>query len=150
MPGCAPALASTVAIAPAPSSNNVPLDSPVVVATRVGRVSAVHAIAASGIPLSGTMTKGGASWWSSGALAPNTDYHVDATVTSPTGVQVNVQTSFHSVTPLGFVGASLSPNEGSTVGVGQPIVVRLSRPIDDPAGRAAVVKHIIVERAEGR
>jgi lipoprotein-anchoring transpeptidase ErfK/SrfK len=147
--GLRAALASTVAIVPAPGSTNVPLDAPVVVATRVGAVSNVHAIAAGGTPLGGALTNGATSWWSSGALAPNTDYHVDATVTSPTGVQVNVSTSFHSLTPTGFIGATLSPSDGSTVGVGQPIVLRFDQPVTDPAGQAAIAKHVFVSAPKG-
>jgi lipoprotein-anchoring transpeptidase ErfK/SrfK len=147
--GMRAALASIVSISPAPGSTNVPLDAPVVIATPVGTVSNVHAIAASGIPLGGAPTNGGTSWWSGSALTPNTDYHVDATVTSPTGVQVDVSTSFHSVTPLGFISATLSPSDGSTVGVGQPIVLRFAQPVTDPAGQAAIAKHIFVSAPKG-
>ena len=52
--------------------------------------------------------------------------------------------TFRTLTPATAITTSVFPWEGLTVGIGQPIVFTLSRPIASDAARARLLSHILV------
>ncbi len=99
--------------------------------TPLGVSSATRTVA-----LGGAVAPTGTSWTSE-ALKPSRAYHVTAIATGPDGVQVTKTAVVRSAKPAHKLSASISPSH-STVGVGMPITVDLSRPVSSKAGRAAV------------
>jgi lipoprotein-anchoring transpeptidase ErfK/SrfK len=88
------------------------------------------------VALGGVVAPTGTSWTSE-ALKPSRAYHVTAIATGPDGVQVSRSAVVRSAKPAKRFTASISPSH-STVGVGMPITVNLSRSVPSEAGKVAV------------
>jgi lipoprotein-anchoring transpeptidase ErfK/SrfK len=131
-------------VTPARAATNVPLDSPIVVASKNGWVRDVHVVASGGPAVSGALAPNLQSWWSQGFLAPNTTYQITAHLANANGVLATVTSSFTTLTPGGAVTATVFPQNGLTVGVGQPIVLKFDHPITDPDARQKIVQHLTV------
>ena len=138
------ALATTVKYVPARGATNVSLDGPVLVSTTAGRLTGVEVAGASGLPLAGTFASSRHWWQSSSPLAPATDYRITAFVTAPSGVTTRSTSTFRTLAPAGFVGATLFPGDAMTVGVAQPVVIRFNHVINSDGARAAVLAHLTV------
>ncbi len=140
-------LASAVAFSPTSAAADVPLDSPVSVQTTLGTLRSVVVQPASsqapaGTALVGAVATGGQRWSSSGPLAPATTYTVDGMVGSGQ-TQVPFHSTFTTLKPAATITAVLLPNDGTTVGVGQPVVVKFSRSVAS-AEQATVLAHITI------
>jgi lipoprotein-anchoring transpeptidase ErfK/SrfK len=86
--------------------------------------------------LDGTMSGDGASWVSELPPHPSSSYKVSAAVKDRSGKD-STQTMTFSVEAVPSsqrVGFTVTPSDGSTVGIGQPIVVRFLTPIKEQAG----------------
>jgi lipoprotein-anchoring transpeptidase ErfK/SrfK len=92
--------------------------------------------AARTVALGGAVAPTGTTWTSE-ALKPSRAYRVTATATGPDGVQVSKTAVVRSAKPAKRFTATISPSH-STVGVGMPITVNLSRSVPGKAGKAAV------------
>jgi lipoprotein-anchoring transpeptidase ErfK/SrfK len=89
----------------------------------------------SALPLEGTMSGDGTSWVSGLPPRPGSEYEVSATVRDPAGRESTQAAHFTvAVVPSSQrVGFSVTPKAGSTVGIGQPVVVRFLTPIKERA-----------------
>jgi lipoprotein-anchoring transpeptidase ErfK/SrfK len=94
--------------------------------------------------LEGSVSGDGLSWLSELAPRPAASYSVVATVKDPGGTVTSTSTSFTvaAVPDDQKVSFTVTPNDGTTVGIGQPIVVRFLTPI---AQRAAIEKVMVVD-----
>jgi len=110
--------------------------------TPLGVTSAARTVA-----LGGAVDSTGTSWTSE-PLKPSRAYHLTVIATGPDGVQVAKTAVVRSAKPARKFSATLSPSRGSTVGVGMPIVVSLSRPVPSKAGRAAVQSALSVSTSK--
>lgn len=109
-----------------------------------GRLTGVSLTSAAGTPISGSTSANGQRWTSTGRLAPSTTYTVTAIGTvaaGTTGVGSTGRRTFTTVRPTASLRASVAPLDGSTVGVGMPLIVMFSAPVTD---RAAVERALHV------
>ncbi len=94
--------------------------------------------------LDGTVSADGASWVSEAPPKPSASYQVAATVTDSAGKSRSASASFTvaQVPSDQRVAFTVTPNDGTTVGIGQPIVVRFLTPVTQ---RAAMEKVMLVD-----
>lgn len=135
-------LAAHVSITPSTGSTGVALDSPVKVAAPGGSVQSVT-VSGGGTAVPGTFDAAQGEWTPTAGLASGTAYTVTIVVAFD-GVKVTRTTSFTTLVPVATVQASVYPSEGTTVGVGEPVVVSFDQPIESPAARAAIVARFTV------
>jgi lipoprotein-anchoring transpeptidase ErfK/SrfK len=164
-PPASPASPSTsgasAAGSPSPTSSPSPTEPTVTVdgaATAVSYLNPVRLVVADGsfasvqvsvvgdtaTALEGSVSGDGLSWLSELAPKPAASYSVVATVKDPGGAVTSTTTSFTvaAVPDDQKVSFTVSPKDGTTVGIGQPIVVRFLTPI---AQRAAIEKVMLVD-----
>ena len=141
--GLAADLASAVQFSPPSGTAGTALDQTVAVTATQGRLLAVRASTAAGQPLGGTVSASGARWTSPGPLVPGATYRLTATVAGHGGVTAQSTSTFTTLTPTRMVTADISPESGSTVGVGEPISIVFDRSVPH-AARAAVLSHLAV------
>jgi lipoprotein-anchoring transpeptidase ErfK/SrfK len=137
-------LADAVTSDPATGTSSVSLDAPVTVSTRKGRILTVRVVpsAAGSQPLAGSLNPQRTEWTYSGLLAPSTTYLVTTKVRGRNKLTATKQSSFTTLTPTALLTASLWPSSGLSVGVGQPIVLKLSSAVTDPTSRDALLSHL--------
>ena len=131
---------STTAVGPqAP----VTWDAPLTLALRHGSLTAIEVIDPDGRPMAGAPT--GTGWESAVRfLVPAATYRITATAVDAAGTARPVTLSVRTTPASHLLHAALSPGDDAVVGVGQPVVVRLDRPVNDPEDRRAVVARLTV------
>jgi lipoprotein-anchoring transpeptidase ErfK/SrfK len=126
------------------SAAKVSYQAPVKLVVTDGSFTSVRVTRSDGdLPLEGTMSGDGTSWASDLPPRPASAYKVSATVKDSTG-QESTQTVDFTVAAVPSsqrVGFSVTPQAGSTVGIGQPVVVRFLTPVKE---RAALEKVMTV------
>jgi lipoprotein-anchoring transpeptidase ErfK/SrfK len=117
---------------------------PLVVTVRAGRLTDVVVSGPDG-PVPGALSVDGLTWTSAeGTLDYAAVYSVDATAVDRTGLPTGLRETVRTVAPSVFLGLTVTPREGATVGVGMPIRVDLDHRITTAAGKAAVEKRLTV------
>jgi lipoprotein-anchoring transpeptidase ErfK/SrfK len=85
-----------------------------------------------------------ATWTSTAFFDPGTSYVVDVTANSQNGIVTTSHSAFKTEPTAGRLTAATQPADGSTVGVGMPVILRFNSPV--PAERqAALVQRITVQ-----
>jgi len=138
------ALASGLRIVPTSGATNVAADAAVVVVAGNGRIADVQVTSSSGAPVAGMLTSTGSQWQSYAPLDYGTTYRVAVAATGPNQARVELTSMFRTFMPLTSVTATAFPTDGSTVGVGQPIVFHFDQYISSAAAQAAIVSHLHV------
>jgi lipoprotein-anchoring transpeptidase ErfK/SrfK len=132
---------AVITVVPAPYQVQVRPDAPVKVTVAGGNLTKVAVTGRKNRPVEGTMSADGTTWTATGTLRLNTRYSVHATAANAQGATSSASSGFTTVKPRARLTTAISPLDGSTVGVGMPIVVRLSDPVQD---RAAVERGLTV------
>lgn len=83
-------------------------------------------------------------WASRGGLVPATAYSLIATVRDARGATFRLPLNIHTTEASKTLQAALSPGDDRTVGVGQPVIVRLNRGVEGAAARKKVESHLSV------
>ncbi|SIS13126.1 L,D-transpeptidase [Williamsia sterculiae] len=83
-----------------------------------------------GDPVGGVIAPDGRSWTSSRAFGYGQDYRIDARASGVGGVATG-RVGFTTSTPSVVTNARLTPDDGATVGVGQPVALTFDEPIAD-------------------
>jgi len=96
-------------------------------------------VTAGGDPVAGKLDSTATIWRSRWALATGTKYVVRATAVDAAGRTVTKTSRFRTLTPHLTVQAQIFEGSGVTYGVGMPIMLQFSRPVDD---RAAVERSL--------
>jgi len=135
-------LADAVKTDPLNGSTGIALDAPISVTTSIGHLVSVQVAPIGGQELTGTLDAHSTQWTESGALAASTLYQVRTVVKSRSGLTTTAISSFTTLTPASWVSASLWPDDGLTVGVGQPIVLKFTQPITSLAARQTLLSHL--------
>jgi lipoprotein-anchoring transpeptidase ErfK/SrfK len=122
---------------------------PIVVSVAQGTAKAVRVVDSSdGKAVAGALDAGGTTWTSSGTLAYATTYAVGVDTVDPTGAPGHQDLTVATVDPKTQAYPSFIPPPGrTTVGVGQPIVVRFNHPVKD---HAAAQKALSVTSSTGQ
>jgi lipoprotein-anchoring transpeptidase ErfK/SrfK len=128
--------AVTVDGSPGGNAATVSYQTPVKLLVADGSFSSVQVSSTDGgVELDGTLSGDGASWVSQEPPRPASAYKVSATV-KDSGGQESTQTVSFSVASVPAnqkVGFTVTPSDGATVGIGQPIDVRFLVPIKERA-----------------
>ncbi len=134
-----------IAISPGDGDASVKLDAPVRVSSMDGRLDAVvlHSVA-DPTPLAGQMAADHASWTSSALFDPATKYLVEATAKGQSGLTGIARAAFTTEATAGRLTAAPQPADGSTVGIGMPVILRFNSPIP-PERQAALIQRLTVQ-----
>ena len=115
---------------------------PIVLKIAQGTAKAVTVSGGDGKAVTGSLDPDGTTWTSRGQLAYATTYKLGVDTVDPSGAPGHQDVTVSTVDPKAQAYPSFIPPPGqSTVGVGQPIVVRFSHPVKD---RAAAQKALSV------
>ncbi|HTF49686.1 MAG TPA: Ig-like domain-containing protein [Pseudonocardia sp.] len=115
---------------------------PVTVAVQHGTLQTVQVTdTKSGQQVAGTLTPDSRTWRTTAPLSYGDTYQVAATAVGEDRQVVRESGTVSTVRPAALTAAALRPSTGATVGVGQPLVVRFTRPVAD---RAAAVRALSV------
>jgi lipoprotein-anchoring transpeptidase ErfK/SrfK len=116
-------------------------DKPIAVRVTDGTLTKVTVTSAAGAAVAGKLSADGLTWRSTGQLVLGTKYTVTAVATNKDGKPATTSSAFSTLTPARTVYTTVTPSEGWTVGVGMPVIVDFSRPVED---RAAALKALTV------
>jgi len=106
-----------------------------------GRVQDVVLVpAAGGEAVKGTVSADGSTWTAVDPLAFNTPYNYSYTIVDEAGRQTKKVQTFTTVEPANEADAAVYPENGSTVGAGQPIDIVFSEPVTNKAAVEKAVK----------
>ena len=106
-----------------------------------GTLESVSLTGPEGEAVEGVLSPDATTWTSSQLLAPATTYRVEAQAVGEEGRRAWERTSFTTLSTEAPLRTAISPLDGQTVGVGMPLVGRLSEPVED---RRAVQKALQV------
>jgi lipoprotein-anchoring transpeptidase ErfK/SrfK len=143
--GAAQEAAPIIAVSPVDGDATVRLDAPVKVSSIDGRLDSVvlHSLA-DPTPLVGQMNEDHSTWSSNTFLDPATTYMVEASAHGLHGLATSTRSAFKTEATAVRLTTTQQPADGSTVGVGMPVILRFNNPI--PAERqAAVVQRVAVQ-----
>jgi lipoprotein-anchoring transpeptidase ErfK/SrfK len=134
-----------VSFTPTEGQEGVALNASVVVSVPTGRLKSVSVSTGpkDKAPITGQLDPAGSRWTSTAGLtlAADAAYTVTADVEAKDGSPSVATSSFTTLKPAHQLTARVSPLNGSTVGVGHPIALYLSKPVAD---RAAVERRLTV------
>ncbi|MGW2639140.1 Ig-like domain-containing protein [Streptomyces sp. NPDC001348] len=137
-----------IAISPRPGAFDVGINAPVQVTVSNGRLTRVTMTAvATGAEIPGTLSADGTSWKPNGRLARATEYQIAAEAVDAGGRSATGDATITTASPAGDFIGHLSPEDGSTVGVGMPVTFTFDRAIGD---KAAVESSIQVSSSSGQ
>ena len=139
----APQSRAQVTATPAGPGKVTPSERVVVTATN-GQLASVTVSGPQGTALPGQFSRDGSTWTADpSTLSYGTTYRVRATAVDSRGLTVTSDESFTTDEPSATFSATVTPAQGSVVGVGTPIVVAFDHDIR-PANREAVEKALVV------
>ncbi|MET7613567.1 Ig-like domain-containing protein [Streptomyces seoulensis] len=134
-----------IKITPGQGAHNVGVNDPVKVTVRNGALTKVTMTAvATGTEVPGTLSADGTSWTPDVQLNPATKYQITA---EAKGRSVTESATITTVSPANDFIGHLSPENGSTVGVGMPVTVTFGKAVRD---KTAVQSQIRVRSSSGQ
>ncbi|MEU1409009.1 Ig-like domain-containing protein [Streptomyces sp. NPDC005728] len=137
-----------IKITPGQGAHNVGINDPVNVTVSNGKLTKVTMTAvATGAEIPGTVSADGTSWKPNGRLERATGYQVAAEAADAQGRSATGNATITTVSPANDFIGHLSPEDGSTVGVGMPVTVDFDKAISD---KAAVESEIQVSSSSGQ
>lgn len=137
-----------IKITPGEGAYNVGINGPVKVTVSNGKLTKVTMTAvATGAEIPGTLSADGTSWKPNSRLERATRYQVAAEAEDAKGRSVSGNATITTVSPANDFIGHLSPEDGSTVGVGMPVTVNFDKAISD---KAAVESEIQVSSSSGQ
>lgn len=140
-------LIAAVTFNPAGGANQVPPDTAVAVHTVKGKLTFVGLTTGSTPALPGALSADGQSWQVTQGLAGSKPYQLAVEVTGSTGVKATVTESFQTMAVPTTMHATVTPADGSTAGVGSPIVVKFNRSVPT-ANQASVLSHLAIAESQ--
>ncbi|MGW5658412.1 Ig-like domain-containing protein [Streptomyces humi] len=137
-----------IEITPGQGAHDVGINRPVGVTVSNGKLTKVTMTAvATGTEIPGTLSADGTSWKPNGPLERATRYQVAAAAEDAKGRSATGNATITTVSPANDFIGHLSPEDGSTVGVGMPVTVTFDKAIGD---KAAVQSEIQVSSSSGQ
>ncbi|MEU8974386.1 Ig-like domain-containing protein [Streptomyces monashensis] len=142
------ASAARIRITPGQGAHNVAINSPVRVTATDGKLTKVTMTAvATGTEVPGALSADGTSWKPTARLERATVYQIEAEAADAKGRSATGNATITTVSPANDFIGHLSPENGSTVGVGMPVSVTFDQAIGD---KAAVQSQIQVSSSSGQ
>ncbi|MFD4232436.1 Ig-like domain-containing protein [Streptomyces sp. NPDC058545] len=137
-----------IKITPKQGSYDVGIDDSVKVTVSNGKLTKVTMTAvASGAEVPGTLSADGTSWKPNGRLERATRYQVAAEAKDAKGRSVSGNATVTTLSPANNFIGHISPEDGSTVGVGMPVTVNFDKAVSD---KAAMESKIQVSSSSGQ
>ncbi|MEU2061294.1 Ig-like domain-containing protein [Streptomyces sp. NPDC013455] len=137
-----------IEITPRQGAHGVGIDDPVGVTVSGGKLTKVTMTAvATGTEVAGTLSADGTSWKPDGRLERATRYQIAAEAEDAEGRPATGNATITTVSPANDFLGHVSPQAGSTVGVGMPVTVGFDKAIGD---KAAVQSRIQVTSSSGQ
>ncbi|MFE2070598.1 Ig-like domain-containing protein [Streptomyces sp. NPDC059467] len=137
-----------IKITPGQGAYGVGINDPVNVTVSNGTLTKVTMTAvATGAEVPGTLSADGTSWKPDGRLERAARYQVAADAEDAKGRSVTGNATITTVSPANDFIGHLSPEDGSTVGVGMPVTISFGKAISD---KAAVESEIQVSSSSGQ
>ncbi|MFF3918673.1 Ig-like domain-containing protein [Streptomyces sp. NPDC001852] len=137
-----------IRITPGQGAYNIGINTPVGVTVSNGRLTKVTMTAvATGAEIPGTLSADGTSWKPDGVLERATRYQIAAEAEDAKGRSATANATITTASPANDFIGHLSPENGSTVGVGMPVTFAFDQPISD---KAAVQSQIRVGSSSGQ
>ncbi|MFF9089955.1 Ig-like domain-containing protein [Streptomyces sp. NPDC014991] len=137
-----------IKITPGHGAHNVGVEEPVEVTVGKGKLTKVTMTdIATGAEIPGTRSTDGTSWKLSGRLERATRYQLTAEAEDTKGRSATENATITTVSPANDFLGHVSPEDGSTVGVGMPVTVTFDKAIGD---KAAVESEIQVSSSSGQ
>ncbi|WP_033214791.1 L,D-transpeptidase [Kitasatospora phosalacinea] len=130
-----------LSVEPGDGAQDVPVDGRVAVSVAGGRLLTVRLADDRGAPVPGTLSADRTGWTADRRLATATAYTLDAVAEDGAGLRAAQHAGFTTAAPAHTFVGFFTPEDGSTVGVGMPVSLRFSRPIEN---RAAVERAVAV------
>lgn len=116
-------------------------DAQITVTAANGTLAAVKIVGSTGGTYHGTTSITSSRWHFDGGLAPGGSYILIAKAVGTDGKTRTTKRPFKTLPAQATISADISPSDGVTVGVGQPITVEFSSPVTN---RAAVEERLSV------
>jgi hypothetical protein len=130
-----------IKITPGQGVHNVGINDPVKVTVSHGKLTKVTMSAvATGAEVPGTLSADGTSWQPDGPLERATKYQVTSEAEDAKGRSATENATITTVSPANDFIGHLSPESGSTVGVGMPVTVNFDKAISDKAAMASKIQ----------
>jgi lipoprotein-anchoring transpeptidase ErfK/SrfK len=124
----------------------IPVTEPLRVRAETGTLVDVEVYGNDGTPLLGTISDDGSSWESDSRQLPfGVAYDVQVTAVDAFGSEVSHQEQVTTTNPEGVLKALITPWYSQQIGVGMPITIDFSSPVDD---KAAVEQRLVVETSD--
>ncbi|MEU1012858.1 Ig-like domain-containing protein [Streptomyces sp. NPDC005890] len=137
-----------IAITPGQGAYDVGVNGPVGVTVSHGKLTKVTMTAvATGAEIPGALSADGTSWKPNGRLERATRYQIAAEAVDAKGRSVTGNATISTVSPANDFIGHVSPENGSTVGVGMPVTVSFGKAVSD---KAAVESEIRVSSSSGQ
>ncbi|MFF4559438.1 Ig-like domain-containing protein [Streptomyces sp. NPDC001435] len=137
-----------IKITPGEGAYNVGINAPVTVTVSNGKLTKVTMTAvATGTEIPGTLSADGTSWKPDGRLEKATKYQVAAEAEDAQGRSATGSATITTISPANNFIGHLSPENGSTVGVGMPVTVNFGKAISN---KAAVESKVQVSSSSGQ
>src|SRR5512139_2473313 len=124
---------AVLVITPAPNTSNVDPAAQISVSVAHGRLTSVTAQLSGGAPVDGTLSADGTSWTSTAPVGIGHTYGVTAMATGDDGKQQTASSTFSTGQPSSVFVGTYFPENGSTVGIAQPVSITFTKPITDKA-----------------
>jgi lipoprotein-anchoring transpeptidase ErfK/SrfK len=123
--------APRITMSPTADTASAPTEHGLTVTADGGRLTSVLAYAGRDL-VPGSFDASHGRWHSSWTLRPGTEYVVNAIATGRDGVATQIAGRFRTLRPQHTLAVdSVTPADGETVGVGMPIIVTFSGPVQD-------------------
>lgn len=138
-----------VAITPADGTEEARPDKPIEVATSHGTLRSVTVETGSDVEVRGRLSDDRTRWVSRWTLDPDSRYTVTATAVDAGGRVTKASSTFTTLKPDRTVGTGVAPLDGETVGVGMPIMVFFTEPVENRADVERALEVRMSEPVEG-
>ena len=140
-------LIAAVTFNPVSGASQVPPDTLVAVHTTKGKLTSVALTTGSNPPLPGVLSSDGKSWQVAQGLAGSTPYQLAVEVAGTSGVKATTTETFGTMAVPTTMHATVTPSDGSTVGVGSPIIIMFNRAVPT-ANQASVLSHLGIAESQ--
>ncbi|CAM4294204.1 Ig-like domain-containing protein [Kibdelosporangium persicum] len=138
-----------MSVTPADKAAGVAPGDPITVTAADGKLTQVSVTNQDGKAVSGTLSPDGLKWESSEPLGYSKSYTVNAAGTGTDGKPSTITSSFTTVKPGKQIGLSMIPQDGQTVGVGQPLAFYFSGNVADKAAAEKALRITAEPATEG-
>jgi lipoprotein-anchoring transpeptidase ErfK/SrfK len=129
---------------PQPGAADVGPSSPATASTNVGTLQGVALTDSDGASVPGAYSADQTQWTTTAPLAYGETFTWSGALTAPDGAVTPLTGSFGTVKPAKYVKATLNIDDGATVGVAAPVIVRFDRDLP-PEAKAEIQRGLSVQ-----